>query len=220
MRLKCIVAALSLCVVQGAYATAVKGNHLDLFTPFSWEQSTSGYIIKGKTCNKGFACGPVTMVVDPANKRFFLDLGENGGTFYLLNDKAFVNNVVANVCLRVADYNFDKWVKDYNNITSMKGSKKSKARYLGITTDFNCKDTVAAEILTQKDFVTEYNFGTFFPVPGVGCLNVTASVVFDPNTVDRTSDKNEFFANMPDNCNDSAPTYCETVYPPNNACGI
>lgn len=52
-----------------------------------------------------------------------------------------------------------------------------------------------------------------FPAPGLGMQFVTGMITLDPNTIDTTSDRSHYFV-MPNGCNNSAPKYCDTVYPP------
>lgn len=216
---KALVTAFTLCFAPFAIADT-KNTELPLFTPFNWAESNASFIIKGKACTHisklgDLGCGPAIFVFDIPNKRLFMDLGKHGGQYYLLKDISYINEAIpGRGCFQVPGFTFASQVNGYQNVLSTPGSTPSKATYIGLALDVgSCKEKIAASMTVHQGFLTEWDYGQMFPVPGLGMQFVTGMITLDPNTIDTTSDRSHYFV-MPNNCNNSAPKYCDTIYPP------
>jgi hypothetical protein len=231
MKIKCLVVALGLCVSQVGFSQADMGHkRMPVFTPFNWNTTApDGYIIKGTVCNhiSGLpqqpACGPVTFVIDPPNKRLLFDLGAAGGQNYIINDASYVTGVVPGVCLKVNNFTWDDQVAGYLNVLSMTDNGTNVTRYFGRADDVaSCQDRIGTELFTKfilgNGVLTQYNFSQLYPFPGLGCAYVTGKITFDLKTLDFDSPRDPYFAALPANCTSAAPDYCSAAYPPGNPC--
>ncbi len=209
-----------------------------LYTPFDWAASSpSGYILKGTFCaliqNIGLVgCGPVTLVNDPPNNRWFLDLGALGGQYWLLNDISYGLNTVPGqpgICTQVPGFSYHEQVAGYKTALSYATeSDPGGIRYMGRVADVaSCKDRIATEIFArvlpfnsvQNQVLSEWNFSALLPFPGLGCPIAAGHMVFDVKHVDFKSNRDSYFNSMPtDKCNASSPSFCALAFPPGNAC--
>jgi hypothetical protein len=232
MKYRSILVAVGLCCAQGVFSETVSNHHhhgkLPLFTEFDWTMSTAaGYSISGKICNTiagvgPVGCGPATFVFDPINQRMLIDLGSNGGTYYILSDGSYVDGAIPGAPCQQSSRTFSDQLAGYQQVLSMPHSRKSKERYFGRASDVTgCSDTIGAEFIVQSKrgqrIITQFNFSQMYPL-GDSCSAVTGSLVLDPKTVDFYSDTSAYFDNMPDSCNSDAPYFCDTVYYPGNSC--
>jgi hypothetical protein len=225
---------LSLCAFSSTQGIAAKDSALPLYTPFNWATSApSGYILKGTVCTNvpgvgTVGCNPVTIVNDPQNNRFFLDLGAQGGQYYLYNDASYIYNAIPGVCTQVPNFTYQTEATGYE--TALSYATKSDPggiRYMGRVIDVaGCKDRLAVEFLVKNlkhksvknQIPTEWNYSALYPIQGLGCPLVSAHMVFDVNNVDFKSNRDSYFASMPTSCNSSAASFCEIVFPPGNPC--
>ncbi len=239
MKLKHIMFMAGFCFISNAFAqdmTAMEAEAKpsDKFTPFNWQTTApDGYIIQGEICNdtSGIGqstCGPVTFVVDPQNRRILFDLGNNGGKYYILENSAYIygpNPQQPTQCYQVSNFSFTQQVAGYLNVLSMPGSTNKKADYFGRALDVgSCNDRIAADMrvtrIRNNGVLSVFNFAQSYPI-GQSCAFVTGAITFKQATVDfNPAHRDAYFREMPASCNNTAPSFCATVYPPGNACNL
>ena len=226
-------ASCSLCPVnpmQRSYAsddTQISENSFP-WSPQSFDWSAQPtYIIQGTLCTSisgvpNPVCDPVTFVIDPPNKRILFDLGHQG-KFYILENETFITHVFP-ICLRVlkadgSNFTFADQVKGYLTAISMPDSKQNALHYFGLVSDVgSCKEKMGLELHLREKYLSQLIFSQRIPLPNfTGCLTTTGVIIFDQSTISK-GPTDPFFNDLPTDCTDLAPDYCQAIYYSCNPC--
>ncbi len=175
---------------QYTYADApveTKSTPLPLFSPFDWSQAGhdgGGYIEKGTVCNSlptgGQVCNASTLVIDPPNKRYFLDLGALGGQYYIFEDSAWIANVDGSTaCFQVSGWNWEAQVNGYKTVVSQPGATDERGLYSGLALDIGgCVQNLGITFKLQHNVVSQWSYAQYFPIPGL-CWDAQGVINFN-----------------------------------------
>jgi len=182
-------------------------------------------------------CHPGFMVIDEANKRMFLDMGDNGGQYWMFENETFI--ILPTVpqmegkCTILPNFGYPTQVRNYRRAFSVDSCNRT---FVGAVWDVgsctwpipvrmvmerviknNKRYTVLGEWDWQQDFPVKYPLGNgaFADV----CVHTSGRIVMDTATLNVNPSTFGKYFQLPTKCNKAnVIDYCTSAYYPGSQC--